>query len=169
MGEAAAKEPTMEDILSSIRKIIAEEGEPEAGEAEAASDSPAPALDEPVETSRPVDTPREESQPNLQQIVDKVASVSEPATDSADIKAPAASQPAPVDPAPQFPPHHQRLPRLPISLQASRRRKFLNRQHRQRRHRQKKSQLLNHHRQHQRLSLHLPLPHRSPWKPGPLK
>lgn len=29
MGEAAAKEPSMEDILSSIRKIIAEEGAPE--------------------------------------------------------------------------------------------------------------------------------------------
>lgn len=34
MGEAAAKEPTMEDILSSIRKIIAEEGGDSKGEAQ---------------------------------------------------------------------------------------------------------------------------------------
>ena len=68
MGEAAAKEPTMEDILSSIRKIIAEEGEPEAEQMESK-----PALDSPVEVVP------EAQAATLQDIVAKTAPLREAA------------------------------------------------------------------------------------------
>ncbi|MEM7067484.1 MAG: DUF2497 domain-containing protein [Pseudomonadota bacterium] len=64
MGEAAAKEPSMEDILSSIRKIIAEEGEAEPGKLEAE-----PVMDRPVELKEA----EAEAPSSLQDIADKVA------------------------------------------------------------------------------------------------
>ncbi|MGI9351085.1 MAG: DUF2497 domain-containing protein [Rhizobiaceae bacterium] len=83
MGEAAAKEPTMEDILSSIRKIIAEEGEPEAETMESK-----PALDSPVEVVP------EKQTATLQDIVAKTAPMREAAVVKTDAKEPEAEQKA---------------------------------------------------------------------------
>ncbi|MEM9329755.1 MAG: DUF2497 domain-containing protein [Pseudomonadota bacterium] len=77
MGEAAAKEPTMEDILSSIRKIIAEEGDSGPGE-----HVKEPNLDSPVEVAK------EESPSSLQQLAKKMAEPesSQPATSGVEPK-----------------------------------------------------------------------------------
>ncbi len=92
MGEAAAKEPTMEDILSSIRKIIAEEGEPEAGMADVE-----PALDSPVELSQ------EENKPNLQQIAERVSASPAPEAPKAAEPEMALAQNAEPSPQPAAP------------------------------------------------------------------
>lgn len=73
MGAAAAKEPTMEDILSSIRKIISEEGDP--APEEAVAENP---LDKPVEIEA------EDKPASLQQLAKQMASQdqTEPSADA---------------------------------------------------------------------------------------
>ena len=89
MGEAAAREPTMEDILSSIRKIIAEEGE-ESGQRQEGLEPGAPGageLDDPVATSEAefdagpeVPEPAHAAQSERETPVDPVEPMVEPQT-----------------------------------------------------------------------------------------
>ncbi len=69
--EAADTEPSMEEILASIKRIINEDDEPEAAEAEAAPSEPEPAP-EPAPEPEPAAEAEPEPEPEVLELTEKV-------------------------------------------------------------------------------------------------
>ncbi len=102
MSEQAAPEPTMEEILASIRRIISEDDAP-AGDAEAApAPEPAP-VPEPVAAAAPEPQPAPEPEvaDDELELTHRVDASAERVGDIEAYKPEPAPQPAPIAPAPR--------------------------------------------------------------------
>ena len=107
MSEQAAPEPTMEEILASIRRIISEDDAPGAEAAPAAEPEPEA---EPAQAAAPEPEPKPEPADDVLELTDKVETApAETVGDIAAYEEPVAAAPAPEpEPLPAPPPKPKR-------------------------------------------------------------